>query len=115
MARNKSDRLNDTRIEELKRCCHQSMALGGSPPCVDIEETLKLLHEVQESRQILDPVRAMIGEEASSVTLVADNPEFHGVDSCVFVLNNKTGWSEVRVVGSSMADALLNAAARFGK
>jgi hypothetical protein len=115
MAENKSDRLSDTRIEDLKRCLQQSIGLGESPPCLVIDEAMRLVHEVQESRQILDPVRSMIGEEASSVTLVADNPEFHGVDSCVFVVNAKTGWNEIRVVGSSMSDALLNASTRFGK
>jgi len=115
MAENKSDRLSDTRIEDLKRCLQQSIGLGESPPCLGIDEAMRLVHEVQESRQILDPVRSMMRESESSVTLVYEDMDNPATQPHVYVFNSKTGWDEIRVYGSSMSDALLNASTRFGK
>lgn len=110
----KHERLTDTRVEEMKRLIQKSLAASEPAPHVSPEEVLKLVHEVQELRAVCDPVFALLrnGDDASSVTLCAPLPD---ETACVFVVNKATNWTEQRVPGSSMSDALLNAREMFGK
>lgn len=115
--------LPESRLAEIKDCCYRAVARGESPPCIDPDELMQIIQELDEYRLIFQPIRQLIGEQDASVTLVGVAPPkrkdgsrqplgAHGKVS-VTVVNNRTDWLEVPFLGETYGDALSRAADQF--
>jgi hypothetical protein len=58
--------------------------------------------------RLIDQLRA---EEATSVVIYSDNPDFEGPNSAIEVSASWTNWQERRFVGDSLLEALRAAVA----
>lgn len=65
----------DEQIEVLKRGCHKNIALGESQPLLDSHELLTILHELEQSREILRPLGLLTRDAGSSLTILALEPD----------------------------------------
>lgn len=115
--------LPDDRLAAIKDCCYRAVANGEVPPCIDPDELIQILQELDEYRLIFQPIRQLIGEQDASVTLVGVAPPkrkdgsrqplgAHGKVS-VLVSNSRTAWRHAPFVGETYGDALSRAADKF--
>jgi hypothetical protein len=75
-------------------------------------ETLaKLNAGCHANDRLADLINQLRAEEGNALTLVCDNPEFHGEACSVFVTSEATGWKDKRYDGANLL-ACLEAAAK---
>lgn len=116
-------------IDRMKRICQQMVAGLYNPVTgpedgieIDPEIVLRLIHELEQSREILEPLSRLLRGLNASVTLHAEDPRLKRKFSLktkdvskIVVSSQRTKWKDVEVKGESMAHALTTAAARFGE
>ena len=106
--------ISPKRLKELKDCVYLAVAKGGDSPCVEAEELMAIIQELEQQRGILDPIRKMVCEENSSITLFRETVT--GRNSVpyarVLIANSRTKYREIGFEGTSYCDVLAKALVR---
>lgn len=105
----------------LKEQCQQSIAGLSDFGGVDPEMVLRLIHELDQAKEILDPLSQLLSERGFRVLLNAEDPRLVRQSSVkmknvsrIVVNTDRTKWKDVVVTGESMAHALSVAAKKYG-
>ena len=115
--------LPESRLAAIKDCCYRAVARGEAMPCVEPDELIQILQELEEYRLMMIPIRQLIGETDASVTLIGVAPPkrkdgsgqplgAHG-KVAVTVVNSRTNWKELPFFGETYGEALSLAADQF--
>ena len=77
----------------------------------DYDETLKVVTALQSRAEALDAIDELRSEEGDCVTILCDNPDFHGPNNAVVCCGGWTDWEDRRFSGDTLLEALQAAVA----
>lgn len=108
-----------SRIEKIKHDTYRLLNGINSPDAVEItcDELVSIVQEIQQNREIVQPLLKLLREADASVTFVgvSPDPKLGTQEVSITISNEATNWETIAITGVTYGHCVLSAADRFSE